>query len=272
MKITALILGLFSSSLVFSQSFNGYYGKRNYIDVVSVNYSPLVYNLFRTSTAGFNDEDGEFIRSRRSWFNTGVHFSVGRAIKNNLALGFEYGADFKKVFAPYIYYGQPGDDFWGAPYFPDAVVHEDITVIRHVFLPKIEFSHPDALLPMGLSYTVGLGITMSKVIQKEYLIGFSYEDVFGDITYGNLPEDVELTSADLIDYSKNFYGIQVMGAIRMRTPLTSYLLLNYGVRYMLNIKLSNDYGYTTESALHHIISSSNGTNFISLDVGLTVPF
>ena len=266
--ITLVLCSFFGNS----QTYNGYFGKKNFIEISTVSSSPLVRNLLiYRKTPGFRAENGELVPGGKYWFSSGIHITGGRAIKKNLIVGFEYGLDRWKTVGTFIPYNDYNDLVQSN--VPDYLVHEDMVMQRTIFMPKVEFSRANGLLPMGLSYCLGLGLSTVKVIEKDYLFAASYGDIYGS-TYSlmTLPESESIQSSDVINYERRYRGLQIMGGIKMRMPVSTWLMMTYGVRYMIDIKFYNTHGYSTNHYVSQRAAKGVLYNFISLDIGFTVPF
>lgn len=252
--------------LSYSQNYSGYYGKRNFVEITSVSYSPLVRNLLnKSSWGGYEKVNNDLLIPRgKTWLKSGVHVSLSRVIKNNVSVGFEYGVDICKMGSPTL----NDYKYWGPPYYMDNFAHEQLTMIRTLYMPKIELTNGDGLLPMGISHTIGIGFSSAKIREKDYLMLFKYEG-----GYMNLPEGVTLNSADYIDYASRYRGLQLLYGLKMRYPVSKHLFINYGVRYKLDIRFFDIYAGSDESSsLKKIVKDNLFFNFICFDLGVSVPF
>ena len=263
-KIYIVFICLFSCVQVnYSQNYSGYYGKRNFVDITSVSYSPLVRNfLHKSSGGGYENVGGQLIPVNRTWLKSGIHVSISRVIKNNLSLGFEYGLDICKIGAPYL----SDSKYWGYPYYADHLVTEQLTMMRSLFMPKIEFTNSDGLLPMGISHTIGIGFSSTKIREKDYLMQFKSDN---GSTY--LPDGVTLNSSDYIDYTQRYKGLELLYGIKMRYPVSKHLFINYGIRYKLDIRFFDIYN-DPGSDLRETIANTLCFNFLCFDLGVSVPF
>lgn len=110
-------------------------------------------------------------------------------------------------------------------------------------MPKIEFSRSEHILPVGISHQLGIG-----VIKQNYTV----------------------TGSEQYVYTGGSIGGSMMYAAVVRTCLTKHILLNFGMRYTLNLLMDDD-------GLNVLIWSNEAQlqknlNFVSGQLGLTYLF
>lgn len=250
---------------VCAQKNYGFYGKTNFVEVTSVSYLPVIKNFSNSySSEGYKKSGNSLVAASSDWFNTGFRASVGRAFKKNFAASFEYGVDFWSNPLSMQYYYNLG----GFNQYIQFNRHENISMRTTHFMPKIHLASKSALLPLGLNHEIGLGLTLSKVKEKEYL----YTLNSGSVDPGS--------SSEYIDFERVYRGIQLMYGLRMRKPLSKSLLLNYGLRYTVDFALASDspntnsmkYYTLSNDEIHEITKNNNFRNILSFDLGLTFAF
>lgn len=271
-KITLLIVGLtVSFNALLAQDNYGYYGKKNFVDISSSSYFPLLYNLFNYDTSYELSTSGNSLLERRSKFNIGVRASIGRAIKSNVGFALEVGYDRFE-----IYQNVFNDDYTTTQgFYVDR--NENVAVNSILILPRFEFSGPNGLLPNGLVHQVGFGVTINKAVSKNYLLVYDYYSASGSVTTGGPNADpseaASLMKAHNLDKSAKI--LQFMYGLKMRTPLGKSMMLNYGFRYTLDFGLSvADVGVDngTNYAFYNDVRRYQFRNLIAFDLGITLPF
>jgi hypothetical protein len=226
MFLSVLLVSMTSTAQHF-----GYLGKKNFIDIKSVSYMPLIANL----TTSFVDGDGLFDEWKFGLFNTGVHATIGRTVKQNMAISFEAGIDF-------LTYEVKDDE--------TIVYYEKNHCIS--FMPKIEFSKRENILPLGVSHQIGIGY---------------YKEIIG----------LKVPGVGTFNYPEPINGVTLMYALSLRSSITKSIFINYGVRYTLNYSFVQN-GYSTtfiESLIPYFIyeqEMQKRMNFISVELGLTYVF
>lgn len=257
MKIL-LTLSFFLSAITASAQDNyGYYGKKTYIDVQANVHIPLIYNLstydplFELSPSGNSLSQGS-----KDWLNIGARISLNRVVEANVGLGLEVGFD-RFTLAGYLL----KDDNYS---YKER--HEAIKVNSFLFMPKVELSGSNGLLPNGIVHQIGVGLLLNKVNRKYYL----HDDGYGTITGGPNADQSELDDfmADN-KFDEAYKMLRLMYGLKMRTPVGKSLMINYGIRYTLDfgiIPLNTNY------ELNRAIRAYQFRNVISFDLGLTVPF
>jgi hypothetical protein len=278
MKSTIILFSLiaFCSATAIAQKDNGFFGKKGFIQVETLGNVPLFYsalNLGNGYEAGQSSTSPKLL-AKNDNFNYGFRVSAGYAVKRNLAISFEFGQDFASV------YPDPYSAIDGNSSNYQYVTHEMVDLKTTVIMPKLEFSTSNALSPMGLSHQIGLGVSFSDVIEKDYIYGPEfYSSIINYKNYSTYNTDVDPINFEEIETVKKYV---LMYALNMRTPITKNLMINYGVKYTLSFggpKESNIYlnpetspnsRYTDE--LEYQISRSRSLSFINAFAGLTFVF
>lgn len=270
MKTLSLIITLivFSSNLTAQNT--GLYGKRNYVEINSTVYSPMLSWIFRNGTTYSSNGSSNYLVKKLDVLNYGFHIILGRAGKKNVAASLEFGCDFANIAGP---------EYFKYSYTQDGYQYEDYVYIKHEMLdirtitimPKIEFSNKGAILPVGLNHQIGLGITRTSVMDKDYVY---------DLQYGSSSlsqEDIDNLNDKLIDKSAVYKGMTLLYAFNIRTPVSKSIMINYGLRYTLNLRNFNQYFresgyYYDEDDMKRDIGFFRMTNVITFNLGLTYSF
>lgn len=277
----SLILFLFLSlsfSEIRAQKDNSYFGKKFILQPeIHLNY-PFFNNLTFSNIA-YGSKNNKLVE-KKDPFNFGYRLNVGYVVKRHFAVLLEFGQDYSSIYPvnnQSLYY-----DVDGYTYYYDQVNHEMVDVITTVIMPKFEFATKNALLPMGLSHQLGLGLTFSNAQEKNY----TYESVYyDDLTYdyvaGARNYNTSSTDLDPIDFTriKTVKKLMFMYGLSMRTPLTKSLMFNYGLKYTLSLGPNNEYySFSDQSneaytaSVEKSISKHRTFSFITLNLGLTFVF
>lgn len=258
MKILITLSILLSAASASAQDNYGYYGKKTYIDIQSNFHIPLIYNLSNGYIPNYelSPSGNSLLSTGKDWFNLGARVSINRAVKTNVGIGLEFGFD-RITLGGYLM----GDN--NVSYYSR---HESIKVNSFLFMPKLELSGSNGLLPNGIVHQIGVGLLLNKVSRKYYL----HDDGYGTITGGPNADQSELDDymADN-KFDEGYKMMRLMYGLKMRTPVGKSLMINYGIRYTLDfgiIPLNTNY------ELNRAIRAYQFRNVISFDLGLTVPF
>lgn len=215
-----IFLGLTFTS--FAQN-SGYFGKKNVFEFSMNGQYPLFPNariLFNNAPKFWKVQDGTMVEGYDN-FDFGFRFTYMRTVKRNIGIGLEFGYDYFSI--------QRTQSVLGFNY----VATENIDVSSMSIMPKIEFTGEKELLPMGIAHQIGVGVRILNPVDKPY----SYMNVNGSSVYGPLNE-----IPDAYKYKGgSVKGYTLMYAINMRTPITKFLFLNYGLRYTWNFMAKGDY-------------------------------
>jgi hypothetical protein len=135
---------------------------------------------------------------------------------------------------------------------------------------------------MGLSHQIGLGVSFSNAIEKDYVYGITDNYYTSTTFYENYSDNktyVDPINFEEIETVKKYV---LMYALNMRTPITKNLMINYGVKYTLSVggpNENNSYSYPVTSPnsrytdeLEYQISRSRTFSFINAFAGLTFVF
>ena len=264
-KLIGIVLVLIvSTSSSIAQDNYGYYGKKTFVDISSSSYIPLIYNLTTYQKGQELAPSGNSLISSDTWFNIGLRTSIGRALSSKVGIAFEFGFDRYRIYENV--FGDPNDYY--SYYYDES---ESVKVNSFLFMPRLEFSGPNGLLPNGIVHQVGIGLNLNKAVTRNYLRDF------GSFTLGGPNADPDDAEQLMIDnkLDKSVKLMQIMYGLKMRTPVGKSMMFIYGFRYTLDFGVNNS-GFGTASTLNDRFFRSvrryQFRNVIAFDLGLTLPF
>ena len=271
MRFLFFSLLLTTSAISFAQN-SGLYGKKRFLEVNGLGYMPII-GWFAADLNEVYKKEGNLLLQGKDIINYGFRLNLGTTVKRNVALSIEFGYDYANINSQ-EYINVPGTDDWGYSYTAQYYIqHEMLDVNSMVIMPKIEITKDGGLLPLGLNHQIGIGYTSSIVKDRDYLYktsGFNYENFTPS-------EDPETLIENLVNFDQKFKGYSFLYAFNVRTPVTKSLLINYGLRYTLNLtQMSPTYSpgnFGIESTdVASLIRRMRLTNVITFNLGLTFAF
>lgn len=227
MKFTIFSLIMLSFFLSYAQDNKGYYGTKAYFSLETNMSTPLISNLVNNGLE----------LKKYDKLNYGIRVSGNYIIKRNLSIGIELSNDFSNLSGTIFpnYYSYSNYDV------KDYNFYQDIKLSTFSFIPKIEFSSKNGLLPLGLSHQIGIGI--SKTNLKSGTYNYWLSDYGYSYNYINEANDFdgsfEFTKENRPETIKN---LTFLYALNIRTSLTKKVMLSYGFRYTLNIYKQKNIG------------------------------
>lgn len=281
MKNILLIIFLFINFYSVSQE-TGIYGKTNLFSLNALGSFPLLQNVAifasRNIQPKVKSKNGVF-KDGYYLFNGGLNLGFVHARSKSSGFGFEIETYFNSVSAPNI--GWIKDDS-SYNYYDIGLKHESLDVGSFTFLVKNEFrwNGEDKSLPFGITNQVGIGYTVSKVLDRDYQAIVTYIDPQANLT----PEQINTESGSIFNVEDLYWGITLMYGINVRNPISKRLTFNYGIRYTVNIYKgfngttgyheSGDYdGYLVDKySMRRYIGLSKFTNFAALNIGFSYAF
>lgn len=279
MKIILIISALCLSGLANSQTF-GYFGKKNSLSINGNGSIPIIYWYTKREYTNYK-RSGNTLSQGNDAFDYGMNIAYTHCFSGSFALGFEYDLLFGNVKAPqsgtyFVYDANGGYDYYA--YFD--MKHEQLSIRTNVFMPKIEYTFTGSQLPFGINNQLGIGYSTTKVLEKDYLYKVSNNDIAADSN---------LVSNKMIEYDElnAIKGITIMYAFNIRTPLSRSLMINYGIRYTLNLTFSpestlglstlndnqsNSKYYTNYNEIKNLVGGKRISSIMNLNLGLTYVF
>ncbi len=275
--LVTLLLFISVASPLMSQKDHGYYGNKAIIQIEGLANYPFFSNIISKELGGESYKSvNNSLVSSKDRLNCGYRATVGYAVKRNIALLFEVGQDFSNVFPTRTSISLDPN------FSSDISKHEMLDIVTTSFIPKIEIAPSKALLPMGIGHQIGFGIANSKVIEQDYLYEIqnydylTYTSTYEKLNYSDSEYDVDpINFKKLISVKKYVF----LYALSVRKPLTKNLLLNFGVRYTLNIgtnKTDLEDSYILNDQYTGIVirsvSNHRSSSIINANIGLTFVF
>jgi hypothetical protein len=279
MKNTVLLLITLISLPVAAQN-SGFFGKTSFVEITGIGNYPLFSNMQQENN--FYKKSGNGLATGQDAANGGVYFAVGTAVKRNVALTLETGFWWFNMLGPNNVFFE--DSYYG--YMAQVPIrHENLAVRTFSVMPIVEIGGKKGLLPIGISHQIGMGYTSSRIAEKDYVYepGTSGEYTYYDdqtgyhtVTYAHLIDSLHTQQGGFADYGKKRSGVTLLYGLKVRTPITKSILINYGLRYTLNIggkSDSNQYGeYDREAWTTNEIRRTRFRSLVSLNLGLTYVF
>lgn len=252
---------------VLSQN-TGLYGKRTFIEFNTVSYMPIFSWLLSDSDGYSPSGAGNGLILKKDLFDYGFRFAIGRSGKKNVGLSLELGYSFSNLSTP-EYIEKEYSTSWGTSYGYVTLKHERLDVQTISFMPKLEFTSKGGTLPVGLNHQIGLGFSSSKIKERDY--NHTVFNGNGEFT----DEELANFSKDFLDYSQSYKGMTLLYAFNIRTPISKSLMINYGIRYTLNLRnyfvseIGTDQYYYPKQEIREDLKRMRLSNALSFNLGLT---
>ena len=246
MKSFVLIFGLISTLITFGQEeTNGFYGIKRYVTFDWQVSAPVIYNTIH---------HGELLdpnlQSARSSLMMNYHFTYSRIIDDESAFSLEFGTsnfDFAlghntKIYTPDVY---ASSVLAKENILATNIKVPLVNVRSYSILPIFEFAVDHGLIPSGLFHQVGFGYSWSQLTDQHYKIQVS--GVTNDIL--QTPIQKTYVPTNFYDYKgKSIKTFSFVYGIARRVPITKHVLINYGVRYILNVPVAFHFHMNGESS------------------------
>lgn len=247
----------------------GLYGKRTFIEFNTVSYMPI-FSWWLTEPDGYSSNgSGNTMTLKKDLFEYGFRLAVGRSGKRNTGVSCEFGYNFTNLSAPEDIY-KTYIDSWGYENSTSVSIrHERLDVRTISIMPKIEFTSQGGTLPVGLNHQIGLGFTSSKIKKKDY--NYQIYNGSGEFT----DEEIAAFPDNFTDYNETYKGMTLLYAFNIRTPISKRLMINYGIRYTLNLrnyfvsKIGTDQKYYSKQDVREDFQRMRISNILSFNLGLT---
>jgi hypothetical protein len=274
--ITCTLLVL-ASSYSWGQS-GGVYGKKKFAEFSLTGCFPLIYNFNKD----YYVKSGSGVAEGKDFVNGGYYGLIGIALQPTVALSFSTSMWYSNAKGPgALYYFQEGSSEASSA----LVLHENLDIRTLSFMPIIEFTGKSGLLPMGVSHSIGLGFNTSWVKERAYAFENKY-DIYSNgntVDFHEFMDSVVAVNGPYIDYKERYSGKTLMYALKIRTPISKQLMINYGFRYTFNVKhllgynsvsnlKINSYETALKEQISNTIKAAQLSSFISLNLGITYVF
>jgi hypothetical protein len=280
MKKTFILIA--TAITVFSavaQESPGFYGKKAYLELSGQGGFNLLQGLGNQMI--YKGRNGKLAQASNP-FSGGFSGTIGIAATREIGISLEVGMRYDLMPAPTSFRVDVADD----PSYFD-MRHESLSIRTLSIMPILEFGEEYGSLPLGISHQVGFGYTLSRVAEKDYVAQANFDNFsFYDPDQGQYVDydaqeflDSVSASPGLIDYDYRYKGYTLMYALKMRSAISRSFMLNYGLRYTLNIVGLNVGGTFNNQAQRYNaneigqeIRRERLRNFISLNFGVTYVF
>jgi hypothetical protein len=139
-------------------------------------------------------------------------------------------------------------------------------------MPKLTFTKEGGLLPIGLNHEIGIGYTRTKIVDKDYNFKIN-----SGSEYLSAEDSVKIDT-HYADYNEKYGGMTFMYAFKIKTPISKKIMINYGLRYTLNLKSfsfksSGSSQYVQSAAdMARNIGKKRVLNFLTFNLGLSYAF
>jgi hypothetical protein len=269
------LLFIATATILFIPGFHaqnsGLYGKKTYIEINGLGYSPMFSNVFNKqneySYRSFKVENGSLVE-KKDRFNYGFRVAIGRVLTRSFAIGLEAGFDYSNLKTPYLFEQYDGN--WNYESF--FIKHENLDVKSTQIMPKLEFTKEGGLLPIGLNHQLGFGFNTFQIVEREYK--HTVIDGSSILT----PEEKASIGSRFVNFDQRYKGYTIMYAFNIRTPVSKSLLINYGIRYTLNIRNPSPIApdkttfWYPSSNLNRDLGRDQVLHFLTFNIGATFAF
>ena len=262
MKNIVFLLAFVTSFSTTAQT-SGYYGKKNVVEFNTGMSLPL-FNIFGMSYYNYMKVDGSRMKSGNNYFDFSFRASYMRANVGDFGFGFEYSNIHRNI---------PG-----ATYFNDTIgkymIFEKLGTTTHLFMPKLELTTDNGLLPVGLSHQFGIGYGRTSIKAGEHAYGTT---IHSDL----VPKGSSIPITGTVTNAANFdlvaTSLTILYEMHVKVPVSKSITVNYGFRYNVNIGLGSKYVntnnyYLTNSEAVRSIQRSNLRSVISFNIGVGYVF
>lgn len=280
MRLLILFTLLVCTLKLTAQDNRGYYDSKFFLSFDGLVNNPFFYNMKNDyfEYSKYNKK----LEQKSDKINFGFKLDLGIIAKRNLAFSVELGQEFSNIYTPSVINYIQNNGYYSNTYNIN-VIQSQLYVRTFSIFPKIHFATKNALLPLGLSHQIGLGMNYSTLVDKND--GYIMETNNSDYYYYSFDVDSLTNHYDTkffdFENQKATKTIAVLYALNMKTPITKKILLNYGFRYTLRINYfsnvtipeftDNKYIYS-QGLITDMIKIQRTRNIINFNLGLTYVF
>lgn len=268
-----LIFTLLGLSFYSKSQNTGLYGSRTFIEINSTSNMPI-FSWFMDDNDQYKPTGvGNNLMLSTDKINYGISGVIGRSGKKNVGVSLEFAYAFQNIAGPRYLpdFGEYTDQWGYISSYSIYMVHERLDVRTLTIMPKLEFTNKGGTLPVGLNHQIGIGYTVSTVKKKDYIYRlFDGSENLTDADSANFKNNI-------INYDQQYKGITLLYAFNIRTPLSKHLMINYGIRYTLNVRNLGQYipsssYYYDEDLIKRNIGRMRMLNFLTFNIGLSFAF
>lgn len=259
---------------------HGYLGKKSTLSFNTTGAIPVFYR-YRTGGQPNYKKSGSGLKNGNDQFDMGINIALSHAFSGKFGMGFDYAMLFGNVKAPTNGYYSNYDSNGNGNGYSLNIMHEQLSIQTQVFMPKIEYTMLGSELPLGINNQFGIGFTSTKVVEKDYI------SIIDLPNYINPIDSAAILNQETINYAKvqSINGLTIMYAFNIRTPISKNFMINYGIRYNLNLTFDpakhNSNFYKSSDIVNYLydpstvisaVQSKRIASIISLNLGLTYVF
>lgn len=262
----AFITFFFSGAFLFAQSDStekiNNHTNEHLIAIDGSVMMPVFYK-FAHGFGSYNVADGNVLK-KRSWIpDYNFRLSYLHYTKKPLGFGGEVSINLSRVQAS----GWLRSTFTG--YTHGKL--ESLFTQSYAVVPKMEWKKHANRLPFGIAHQVGLGITLSRVIKKDYVFVPDPDPNDFDVDYNTL---------QLMDYDRaRFLGLTLFYQFNARMKITEKFLCNVGFRVTANYQFTgygvsdiysiDNQGYWMSRAeVAKVVAQKRTTSFFTPNIGI----
>jgi len=258
---------LLTGTSALAQS-NGFYGRKIYVEFNGLAHYAL-FNQFGDNNRLYDQS----LKRKSDLFNAGFNIGAGIAAKRDFMIGFETGLWYFNVAGPSYLSGSDGSN----NYYSTSLRHEMLDVRTFSLLPTFTFGLKKGLLPIGVNHQVGVGYTNTKVLDKDYNYSQDASMGYSSMSPSEL-DSLYAKNGGFVNYKKDYKGFVAAYTLKVRIPVSKSVMINYGLRYTLNIGKESVNPMTTgnfkmdEYALYSEIRRARFRTLLTFNLGVTVAF
>lgn len=276
--LSAIIFSLQVETL--NAQFAGYLGKKNFIDLHVGGFAGFGKVLLDDGDVWNYNEDANKIERDGRWLTKRTHLTVGysRMINKNTMIGLAYRRT-SFLIPMYGYYDFYTDfDFYYSfnANSPEAIAQ----TIKFVYV----FSQNNSLLPIGINHALSVGPRFARInLDRDhyYKITNSWDE----------PEyPIESIKPAPEGFKNSMRGFEIAYTNTLSYPVSSFLILNFGVEARLAITRQNSeqrfemrslFNGNSDNGISEAFYNENYSNqvrnlelinFFNVFVGATIPF
>ncbi len=228
MKTKQLTILFFILSLTTQLNAQEKWVTRSAVSLSVSGNAPLLSGFF--SDPNYVKKNDEMV-DKRDWIDYGASFQYTITLKPQFALGF--GVDFNR-------FELANERKYGSLFKRTDFSHSDTIYLKaqsvgvntFSFFPVFEFQQANSTGTIGLYYTLGLGYSVSNLHKGNYLYSLAFKE--------NATNYTEIDNLKLESEWKAIQGAKLLFGIGMRTGLTKNLMLDFGIKYNVNIFFKPD--------------------------------
>ncbi|MBC9812822.1 hypothetical protein H9Y05_10100 [Crocinitomicaceae bacterium CZZ-1] len=266
-----ILLFMLTPAICFNQK--GFLSSKNMVDLTVHGNIPLLSGTFNDA---YYKRKGDQMIAGKDYINYGVAVAYNRILTKQFGLGVAFSTKDYLTTTPSFYTNIYPVNQADKSVDSIQLKMEALKFRNYTIGPQFEFSTKQGILGIGFSYDLGLGVTISTLINDRY--HYSINELYA---YG---EEVSASNDSQIDYFdtqynwKPMYGISLQTGFKFRIPLSEHFSFYSGLRYSGTFMLKGS-NYTISDRMelldnedyYYTIRRKNLVA-ISLNLGITCHF